>query len=154
MRTHYLSSPIGYLQIDMQQDYLVSIQSVLNQPQHFSCMTVSDGFKLIVDELETYFQNPTYSFSSRYHLTGTAFQKTVWQALTEIPPGHSISYGELAKQLHTSPRAIGNACRMNRILLMIPCHRVIGKNNLGGFAGDTDGRLLKIKQWLLQHEAL
>ena len=60
-----------------------------------------------------------------------------------------MTYGELAHQLKSAPRAIGQACKRNPIALFIPCHRVVGQNNLGGFMGRLD---LPYKTALLQHE--
>ena len=70
---------------------------------------------------------------------GTDFQKRVWQQLLKVPPGRTISYGELAKALHCpSPRAVGQAVGRNPIAILIPCHRVIGAGKKpGGYAGGT-----------------
>jgi methylated-DNA-[protein]-cysteine S-methyltransferase len=77
----------------------------------------------------------------------------VWDAIAAIPRGESRTYGELARQLHTAPRAIGGACGSNPIALVIPCHRVVGsKGALGGFMRADDGDPLAIKRWLLSHE--
>lgn len=81
---------------------------------------------------------------------GTEFQKKVWQALRAIPAGSTTSYGELAKQIGSPQacRAVGMANNRNPIAIVVPCHRVIGKNNqLTGYAGG-----LNRKQWLLDHE--
>jgi methylated-DNA-[protein]-cysteine S-methyltransferase len=69
-----------------------------------------------------------------------------------IPPGRTRSYGDIAAELGSSARAVGNACRANPIPLFIPCHRVVAKHGLGGFGGQTRGRLPEIKAWLLRHE--
>jgi methylated-DNA-[protein]-cysteine S-methyltransferase len=82
---------------------------------------------------------------------GTAWQRTVWQALTEIPYGETISYGELAARLGRpqAARAVGHANGSNPIPLIVPCHRVIGADgSLTGYGGGLD-----IKQRLLAHEA-
>lgn len=83
---------------------------------------------------------------------GTPFQQRLWRELTRIPFGETRSYGELAKKLHSSARAVASACRRNPLPLLVPCHRVVAKNGPGGFMGKTDGPALAIKQWLLQHE--
>ena len=64
------------------------------------------------------------------------------------------TYGALAEKLGTSARAVGNACRHNPVLILVPCHRVVARNGLGGFAGDVDGRLVDIKRRLLAHEGV
>ncbi len=85
---------------------------------------------------------------------GTPFQRRVWQALRRIPAGEVRSYGQLAADLGSSPRAVGGACRANPIPLLIPCHRVVARQGLGGFAGRTTGFTLDIKRWLLDHEGV
>ncbi len=83
---------------------------------------------------------------------GSPFQQRVWNALLQIPAGSQVTYGELAKRLGTAPRAVGGACRANPIPLLIPCHRVVAAQGLGGFAGRREGRWVAFKQWLLTHE--
>jgi len=99
-------------------------------------------------------QLPHLKFDVELNTKGTPFQKKVWQALQKIPAGQVMTYGELARQLNTSARAVGNACRANPIPLVIPCHRVVAKSGLGGFSGSKDGAPVKIKAWLLAHEGL
>jgi methylated-DNA-[protein]-cysteine S-methyltransferase len=65
-----------------------------------------------------------------------------------------MTYGELARQLNTSARAVGNACRANPIPLVIPCHRVVSKSDIGGFSGSRNGAPVKSKTWLLGHEGI
>ncbi|MBQ1727641.1 MAG: methylated-DNA--[Treponema sp.] len=82
---------------------------------------------------------------------GTAFQKAVWQAISRVPYGETISYGALAVSMGLSPRharAVGSALHRNPLLLFIPCHRAIGKNgDLTGFAAGIDR-----KRTLLERE--
>lgn len=85
---------------------------------------------------------------------GTSFQQSVWSTLRQIPMGQTRTYGELAKQLNTSPRALANACRKNPFPLIIPCHRVLAKTGIGGYAGKITGKLIEIKTALLQHEKM
>jgi methylated-DNA-[protein]-cysteine S-methyltransferase len=81
---------------------------------------------------------------------GTPFQQQVWFALRTIPPGKTITYGELAAKLGkpTAYRAVGGTNALNPIAIVLPCHRVVGANaSLTGYAGG-----LERKQWLLEHE--
>lgn len=117
--------------------------------------------KKIKYEFACYFNNPDFQFSLLCDIQlGTPFQQRVWQALTEIPCGEVKTYGELAKELNSSARAVGNACRRNLFPVIIPCHRVVSASGIGGYAGDTldtqRGQInfLQIKQWLLAHEAV
>ncbi len=85
---------------------------------------------------------------------GTPFQRRVWSALRAIPTGQVITYGELAKRLGSGPRAVGGACRHNPIPILVPCHRVVGKADNGGYAGHKQGPMMMRKQWLLAHEGV
>jgi methylated-DNA-[protein]-cysteine S-methyltransferase len=87
-------------------------------------------------------------------VAGTPFQRRVWEAMRAIPPGRTRTYGDLAAELGTSPRAIGGACRANPCPIVVPCHRVVGATGLGGFAGDTSGHKVEVKRWLLRHEGV
>ncbi|MDQ8039742.1 MAG: methylated-DNA--[protein]-cysteine S-methyltransferase [Rickettsiella sp.] len=108
----------------------------------------------IIREINQYFDSPNFQFTIPYQVTGTVFQKRVWNTLRDLPVGKTTTYGTLAKTLNTGARAIGNACRTNPLPLLIPCHRVLAKNGLGGFGGDRTGKKVAIKQWLLNHETL
>lgn len=84
----------------------------------------------------------------------TDFQQKVLQQLQQIPYGETRTYGEIAKKLKTSPRAVGNACRKNPLPIIIPCHRVVASNGIGGYSGETEGSMLDIKYRLLQLEGV
>lgn len=104
-------------------------------------------------QLQAYLQNPRMTFDLPMHISGTQHQRRVWQQIQAIPSGATRSYAEFASLLHSSPRAVGQACGANRLPIIIPCHRVIAKNGkLGGFMHASDGMPLMIKQWLLSHE--
>jgi len=105
-----------------------------------------------VRQLEAYRADPDAVFELPLLIEGTEFQRRLWQALCEIPRGKTLTYGELAKRLGAEPRAIGQACGDNRLPIVIPCHRVVAANGIGGFAHATSGYLLEAKGWLLAHE--
>ncbi len=115
---------------------------------------VSKRAKQVCQQIQEYCskQLPNLEFDIELTVMGTPFQKKVWRALQQIPVGQVLTYGELAQKLKTSARAVGNACRANPIPLVIPCHRVVSKSGMGGFAGSRDGEPMKIKTWLLEHE--
>ncbi|MGB5737391.1 MAG: methylated-DNA--[protein]-cysteine S-methyltransferase [Thiohalocapsa sp.] len=106
----------------------------------------------IARQLDAYCLDPTFLFSLARQPAGTPFQQRVWQLIATIPPGGTRTYADLAAELGSGPRAVGGACRANPYPLLVPCHRVVAVNGLGGFAGDTDGRLLAFKRRLLMHE--
>lgn len=103
-------------------------------------------------ELRAYFADPNHRLRLPCVLEGTEHQRRVWRALTHIPAGEVRSYGELARALRSSPRAIGGACRRNPIAVVVPCHRVVGADAVGGFMGKRGGGAIDIKRWLLAHE--
>lgn len=110
----------------------------------------------VCNQIRQYIDNPKADkrFDILCSIEGTPFQQKVWSELKKIPPGKVVTYGELAKKLGTSARAVGNACRKNPIPVVIPCHRVVSSSGIGGYAGDSRGGLLRIKSWLLQHEGV
>ncbi|PGZ96913.1 cysteine methyltransferase [Bacillus pseudomycoides] len=113
---------------------------------------VQDEQKLqsYVDELIEYLKGQRTTFSCPIHIIGTPFQLTVWNALCDIPYGQTYSYSDIAEliQKPKSVRAVGTAIGTNPVLIVIPCHRVIGKNGkLTGFRGG-----LEMKKQLLMHE--
>jgi methylated-DNA-[protein]-cysteine S-methyltransferase len=105
-----------------------------------------------IAEIAAYRDNPAHAFSLPLAQRGTAFQQRVWQSIRAIPPGQTRHYGELAYYLDSAARAVGQACGANPFPLVTPCHRVLAKSGLGGFAHAQNGWLLETKLWLLQHE--
>jgi methylated-DNA-[protein]-cysteine S-methyltransferase len=106
-----------------------------------------------VQQLERYLDDPQFRFTLPLAPAGTPFRRTVWDVLSQIPVGESRTYGEIARIVHSAPRAVGGACGANPIALVIPCHRVIaGTGKLGGFMNATAGDPIAIKHWLLRHE--
>ncbi len=104
------------------------------------------------NQIEEYFLNTRKIFSINTSISGTDFQQRVWYQIQQIPYGTFTTYLNIAKLLNTSPRAVGNACGKNSILLIIPCHRVIASNgNLTGFSA-LGG--INTKKLLLDHEKL
>jgi len=100
-------------------------------------------------EFAAYFADAEHAWGVRLAAAGSAFQQRVWAALREIPLGETRSYGELARALGSSARAVGRANATNPLCVVVPCHRVIGADgSLTGFAFGVE-----IKQWLLAHEA-
>ena len=105
----------------------------------------------ICKELDLYFAGRLKKFSTPVAFRGTRFQNTVWQELTRIPYGESISYLELAKRINNpkAVRAVGLANGANPVAIIVPCHRVIGSNgSLTGFGGGlpTKRALLELEQ--------
>lgn len=105
-------------------------------------------------QIERYLDDPGFEFSLPFEFSGTPFQRRVWQAICGIPSGRTLTYLDIARKLATAPRPVGGACGANRIPIVIPCHRVVGSNGLGGFMKSRGGFPLDIKRWLLKHEGV
>ncbi|WP_341503178.1 methylated-DNA--[protein]-cysteine S-methyltransferase [Gallaecimonas sp. GXIMD4217] len=103
-------------------------------------------------QLVRYLQSGRADFELPLLAQGTAFQQRVWARLAELPRGETVSYGELARELGTVARALGQACRHNPHPIVVPCHLVLSASGMGGFSGQTGGAMLDFKQWLLNHE--
>ena len=144
-----LSTPIGDIGFCINENALDSIDFYSKGESAVSKTRLS---ALVSAQLHSYFTNPLTGFDIPLSAKGTAFQKRVWSALKKIPVGETRSYGELAKILKSSPRAVGNACRRNPIPIVIPCHRIVSASGIGGFAGEKEGENIRIKRWLLAHE--
>lgn len=105
-------------------------------------------------QIEKYVADPGYRFKLPLKHVGTDFQRRVWEQIAAIPRGQTRTYGDLARALRSAPRAVGQACGTNHFPLVIPCHRVVAANGLGGFAHHSSGYLLEVKRRLLAHEEL
>lgn len=150
--TNVFLSPIGKIGLFVENEKLTQLTLL---PDNAECTYPQDSISSqIVAELRIYFKRAKHLFNVDVWLSGTRFQQNVWHALKAIPIGQTITYGTLAKQLHVSPRAIGQACKYNPIPIIIPCHRVIAANGLGGYSGKCHGKMMKVKKWLLRHESL
>jgi methylated-DNA-[protein]-cysteine S-methyltransferase len=104
-------------------------------------------------QLERYREDPDTTFDLPLLIEGSELQRGVWDAMCAIPRGRTRRYGDLARELGADARAIGQACGDNRLPIVIPCHRVVAADGIGGFGHSTGGYLLEAKRWLLMHEA-
>ncbi|CAG0945534.1 MAG: Methylated-DNA--protein-cysteine methyltransferase [Rhodocyclaceae bacterium] len=104
-------------------------------------------------QLAAYLDDPQAGFDLPLDPAGTPFQRRVWRAISAIPQGKTLTYGEIAQRLKSAPRAVGQACGRNPYPVVVPCHRVVAADGgLGGFASARGGWLLDAKRWLLSHE--
>ena len=147
---HYYESPIGKLVIvhndrGITNLYLAHLLEIENAIQE-----ETDLIKEAVKQLDEYFNGLRQSFDLPLAPAGTHFQQKVWQALRNIPCGKTYSYKQIAEQIDNSKasRAIGMANNKNPILLLIPCHRVIGSS--GQLVGFSSG--INHKKFLLALE--
>lgn len=144
-----MESPIGTLYLIGTKDYLCQIK--IHCPKE---ITRQDPplFQEAQRQLKEYFSGKRKVFQLPIFFQGTPFQEKVWRSLLNIPYGTTKSYQEIAQEIgnEKAVRAVGGAVHRNPLPLILPCHRVIGKNgSLVGF-----GLGLSTKKWLLEHERL
>ncbi|MCS7119092.1 MAG: methylated-DNA--[protein]-cysteine S-methyltransferase [Archaeoglobaceae archaeon] len=103
----------------------------------------------LTEKIEKYFKGEKVNFKLKFDLELPRFTKKVLEKVLEIPYGKTRNYGEIAEELQTSPRAIGQALAKNPIVVLIPCHRVISKSGIGGYSYGV-----RIKKALLRLEGV
>ncbi len=143
----YYSSPVGDLIIESEGTKISTVNFLKDNKTEEVRTEVIDQ---CLSELDEYFFRGRKFFTVELDLRGTLFQQKVWTELLSIPHGKTISYEALAIRVGDikSIRAVGLANGQNHIAILVPCHRVIGKNgNLTGYAGGLEN-----KEWLLKHE--
>ena len=145
-----LTAPFGVLGIVCNEDTLTGIQFLATDT--VAQAPLSQFAEVVCKQLLAYFDDADFDFSLPVKSIGTVHQNKVWKAMCAIPRGQTRQYGELAQELASSPRAVGQACGANPIPIVIPCHRVVSKTSMGGFAHQREGYELDIKRWLLAHE--
>jgi len=151
MTSCIISTPFCTLKIHCQDDKIVAVS--FTESQRVTKKISHPLLRRVAQQMQTYYSSKR-PFDLPLAAQGTDFQRRVWAELSKIPFGQVKTYGEIALQLSTSPRAVGNACRKNPIVLIVPCHRVVSQKGIGGFSGATDGAFLRIKQRLLSHEGV
>ena len=152
--TAHLDSPLGKITLAEEGDALTGLW--FDGQEHFGSTLpgpCGEGWSPVFDDalrwLNSYFAGSVPGFTPRLSLQGTLFQQAVWKILLDIPYGEMTSYGELARQTGSSPRAIGGAVGRNPISLIVPCHRVVGADGrLTGYTGGLErkARLLSLER--------
>ena len=160
---HVMSSPLGLLFIARNERGIKLLQYMDRKSIKRMLATHAAEFpeatwepsllelKPVVDQLESYFYGGLSEFDVPLAPNGSEFQTLVWQRLLEIPYGETRSYGDIAKAIRQprSARAVGLASHQNPIMIVVPCHRVLGADgSMTGYGGGVQR-----KRWLLQHEA-
>ena len=147
-----MDTPVGQLVLESDGDVLIGIW--LPSGTKFAGGAGDDAppvLKETMTQLEEYFAGERTEFDVPMELDGTAFQKEVWLELTRIPYGETVSYGELARRIGRpkGPRAVGQANGRNPIAIIVPCHRVLASEGIGGYGGG-----LPVKRALLALEGV
>lgn len=145
-----LSMPFGVFglrcsEIEVLESAYLSARTAPLPPQNLLAAEVAK-------QVRAYWRKPRgFVFELPFLSAPTAHQRRVREALMSVPGGEVRTYGDIAKQIHSSPRAVGGACRANPLSLLVPCHRIVAADGPGGFMGVANGNQIKLA--LLQHEA-
>lgn len=146
----YIETPIGKLYMAEEDGCLVELGTGTARIE--DCLEETALLRQTAQQLQEYFAGQRHEFTLPIRGKGTNFQQKVWKALCDVPYGETRTYGQIAAAIGNpkASRAVGGACNKNSVLIVVPCHRVIG----------ADGRLvgfgcgLAMKQALLEHEGI
>jgi methylated-DNA-[protein]-cysteine S-methyltransferase len=139
-----LTTPVGEIVVVEEDDHIVRVRWSTESRQDKTLL-----LRNVSEQIAAYFRNDLTAFDLPLRPAGSEFQRDVCDAMLAIPFGETRTYGELAEGLGVCAQAVGQACGHNPIPIIIPCHRVLGANGLGGFSG---GEGIETKMQLLRHE--
>ena len=148
MPNSYYNRPLGWLEIETNNNELTALRYLEQLPEK---KEITNPINLEIEkQLTNYFTNKPIKNSFKMSPEGTPFQQKIWALLSEIKPGKTQTYLEIARRFGNKKaiRAVGSAIGKNPIMIFIPCHRVIGSDGtMVGYAGGIPN-----KKWLLEHE--
>ena len=150
IQTVFYKSPIGVIEIKGNNDTIISLKYNDNEEVDLKMKSDLPIIEECIKQLNEYFQGVRKEFTITFELNGTEFQKKVWKEVNKVKYGTVRSYGRIAQNINSpqASRAVGNANAVNKLPIIIPCHRIIGSNGkLIGYGGG-----IWRKQWLLNHE--
>ncbi len=147
-----IDAPLGRLAVRTTDSALIRIDHVDNRASLIKPKTPLA--REVVRQLQSYFSDPAFAFDLPLQFAGSAHQQKVLKTLCGIRSGDTMTYGGVAARIMSGARAVGNGCRRNPISIVIPCHRVVAANGIGGYGGHVNGGVLNKKHWLLRHEGL
>ena len=133
MATAALQTDIGWIEVSADKDAITHLYWRGVQPQRLQS---SPLVKEAVKQLQAYFEKRLTQFELPIVADGTGFAKDVWDVMLSIPYGQTLTYGDVATRLNVPAQAVGQACGQNPIAIIIPCHRIIGTNWLGGYSSE------------------
>lgn len=147
-----MPAPFGRLGIATRAGFIDHITFL---PDGHPLQSASDELaEMAIAQIEHYLKDPDSRFELPLLIQGSLYRRRIWTAIAAIPRGRTRTYGDIAKDLHSIPRAVGQACGDNPFPILIPCHRVVTTVGIGGFAHNEKGFLIDTKRWLLAHEGI
>ncbi len=158
IESFYLQTPIGRLLISCEGNKVIEVNLGMDNKKNRQVLArgtsrlKSRFAQKVGNQINHYFDGSSTRFDLNLLVQGTDYQKLVWQCISAIKWGKTLTYSDIAEQLDSSARAVGNACRANPVPIIVPCHRDVAKSGLGGFAGQREGNNISVKTWLLEHE--
>lgn len=159
MKKHYIiiDSPIGKLTL-IETDQIITGVLLNELPDENIVQKETPLLLKLKEELFEYFKGERKEFTVSFTQKMTPFQKGVYEVLKDVPYGYTVTYGDIAYLLNNekSSRAVGNALGKNNVMILMPCHRVLGKNSLGGFSSGLEAKkfLLKLEGSVYSEEKL
>ncbi|NRB19590.1 MAG: methylated-DNA--[protein]-cysteine S-methyltransferase [Rhodobacteraceae bacterium] len=138
-----LQTPVGMLSVHEREGAIVRLDWAAEGGAQTALLDAA------LDQLRAYFAGELQDFDLPLQVDGADFQRAVCAAMSAIPFGETRSYGDIARDLGGAAQPVGNACGANPIPVIIPCHRVLAANGLGGFSGAGG---VETKVALLRHE--
>lgn len=132
IRRACLDTPLGRLVVESRAGDIVALR--WGNDDRTEAGDSDDVLQEACRQLSDYFGRRSRDFRLPLAPAGTNFQRQAWRALQAIPYGRSVTYGRLAAELDSDPRAVGGACAANPIPIIIPCHRVVAAASDGGFS--------------------
>jgi methylated-DNA-[protein]-cysteine S-methyltransferase len=143
-----LPSPIGKVYVESDGERITRVS--FTNPGRGRGGRTPNVLKEALVQLGAYFAGRRKKFDLPLYQVGSAYRKKLWGRLLRIPYGRAVTYAELADSVGGNARSAGSACGDNPLMIVVPCHRVLGANGLlMGYAGE-----LWRKKWLLQHEGV
>jgi len=146
MATAALQTEIGWIEVSADNDAITRLFWRGVQPARLQS---SPLVKEAVKQLGAYFDKRLTEFDLPIAADGTGFAKDVWDVMLDIPYGQTLTYGDVATRLNVPAQAVGQACGQNPIAVIIPCHRIVGTNWLGGYSSELG---VNAKEYLLDLE--
>lgn len=147
-------SAFGAVGIRTDGDY---VRELTYLPQSFAFQAPANALaENAANQVTHYLSDPDFRFDLPLLDAGSPFQRRVWAAISKIPRGSVMTYGAIAREIGSAPRAVGQACGANWFPLIVPCHRVTSATGLGGFANcdEQDAFHAGVKRWLLAHDGV